>query len=127
MTDRAYISGGISGVPDYQDRFAVADQMVFGMGLDPVNPLAIQACPDDQCFGDQAERFNGHTWSCWLRHDLIELLRCGHIFMLPGWQYSQGARLEMRTALDVGINIHFLNPSRFNYLLDTRKRHQAHV
>ena len=122
MTDRAYISGGISGVPDYQERFAVADQMVLAMGLDPVNPLAIKACPDDQCFGDSAERFNGHTWSCWLRHDLIELLRCSHIFMLPDWETSQGARLEMRTALDVGIKINFLNSARFNYLMDTRRQ-----
>jgi hypothetical protein len=30
-------------------------------------------------------------------------MTCTHIYLLKGWEKSDGARLELRTAVDVGI------------------------
>lgn len=47
----------------------------------------------------------GHSWSCWIRGDLIAMLGCTHIYMLDGWEQSHGARLEHFVAVSAGLRV----------------------
>lgn len=44
-------------------------------------------------------------WHQCMRRDLQALLSCEKLALLPGWQRSQGAHLEMHVAHRVGIEI----------------------
>ena len=44
-----------------------------------------------------------HHWSCYMRHDLIDMLKCDGIVLLPDWFYSTGARIELKLADDLGM------------------------
>jgi len=43
----------------------------------------------------------------WLSGDLLILERCDAIFMIPGWEYSQGARTELTFAQDHGLKVYY--------------------
>lgn len=51
-----------------------------------------------------------HTAACYLRTDLIHLLTyVDDVWMLPGWEASVGARLEMQVAAACGLGIKFFH------------------
>lgn len=50
-----------------------------------------------------------HAAACHLRADLLHMLgSCNEVWMLPGWEASVGARLEMQVAAACGMPIFFL-------------------
>lgn len=101
---KTYISGPITtkieGVTkeELKQRFYDAARDL----TDPVNPLDVSGCPLGDC-----GPHDGHTWECWLKYDLIALLECDVILMLPDWHLSKGARLEFFVATQVGIQVIF--------------------
>ena len=108
---KVYLSGGITGVVNPYERFQAASQLMLQRGLDPISPYSIPPCSDGSCVeGPHNPRSDGHTWACWLRHDLIVLLQCDEVATLPGWQQSRGSVLEVSTALSVGIPVSHLSP-----------------
>jgi len=108
-TERVYLSGPISGVPDAADRFRAAALDVAYDGKDPVNPFDIEplshaaACPDGYSPGDTSTVHTSST--CFMRTDLLVLLGCDSILMLEDWWHSRGARLERDVALAVGMPV----------------------
>lgn len=51
-----------------------------------------------------------HSAACYLRTDLIVMLtQAEAVWMLPGWEASVGARLEMQVAAACGLSIHFFH------------------
>lgn len=46
---------------------------------------------------------DGAEWSDYLGYDLGRLGTCGAIYMLPGWEKSKGAQLEMHVACTLGL------------------------
>jgi hypothetical protein len=114
---RLYTAGCISGDDrPFEEKAAVfydSAARFRGHGFDVVNPLDIG---NDRCFhGVDACHENtlrrlkgedqgaGHSWECYLRHDLIEVLQCDGVALLPGWHESPGARMEFDVASRVGI------------------------
>ena len=89
---KLYISGRISGRPTKlaQAEFGEAEAKIRKFGLIPVNPMN-NGLPADTEWEDQ------------MGQDIAMLLRCDAIYMLPGWQQSEGATLEYLTTTDADI------------------------
>jgi len=91
--NRIYLSGPMTGIADYNfPAFNAAAARLRKLGYSVANPA-------------EKEIDSKKTWEDYLRADLIELLRCDAIALLPGWQKSKGANLELHVAHRVGIEI----------------------
>lgn len=88
----AYISGGITGVPNYRESFMLAAKKYRKSGWKVINPVEL----DDK---EKAPK----TWADCLKRDIIELLKCDAIVMLRGWEKSKGAQLERHIAEQLGL------------------------
>ena len=104
-----YISGPITHHRG-EDQFAPAASRLKALGYEVLNPKDVPPCPDRSCtlLPYEIERGWEHSWACFLKHDLIAMLKmCDTILLLDGWQDSHGSRLEMSTAAAVGMKIMF--------------------
>lgn len=113
---RIYISGPIAGHPDARAKFAAAAMRLRVAGEDNgdgtfstvevVNPFHVdppehpgQPCPPGY------EGSEDHRSSCHMRADLRALLDCDVIAMLPGWENSRGAVVELAVAKACGMEV----------------------
>lgn len=119
---KIYISGPISGLTqeEYHTAFARGEALVSSEGHEPVNPIKVVACEDEDCW----ERLGGaedlptpgggapmkddgitflHHYGCYMKYDIIALLECDAIAMLPGWTSSRGAAIELQIAETCGL------------------------
>lgn len=90
---RVYISGPMSGIADHNfPAFNAAAAELRARGYQVVNPVDINPDP-------------GLAWETCLRNDLVAMLTCDTVALLPGWQRSRGAQLEQHVAHRVGMEI----------------------
>lgn len=88
-----YISGPMSGLPGLNFAAFHAEAIrLRGLGYEVVNPAELNTDPDAE-------------WSTCLRKDIIELMDCRGVAMLPGWNLSRGACLERDIAERLGMRI----------------------
>ena len=91
---RVYISGPITGVPDYMDKFAEAEKELKEKSYTVVNPAKINyGMPEDVTYEEYM----------YIDTSLIEL--CDAIYMIRGWEMSRGANREYGYALGKGKTI----------------------
>lgn len=62
-------------------------------GFDVVNPAELPMKKDP-------------SWADCMRVDIAALVECDSIVMLPGWQQSRGARLELHIARELGLRVY---------------------
>ncbi len=90
---RVYLSGPMTGLPDLNfPAFNAAAFRLRTQGLDVVNPAEIN--PDAAL-----------TWEQCMRADIKALCECDVIALLPGWEGSKGAHLEVHIAHRLGIKV----------------------
>ena len=90
---RIYLSGPMTGIKDLNfPAFNAQADRLRRLGYDVVNPVDINPDP-------------GLAWVECMRKDLAALLTCDGLALLPGWQSSNGAQLELHVAHRVGIEI----------------------
>ena len=89
---RIYISGPISGVPGYYERFDRAARQIRRLGHTPVNPARHPA---------------GLSRREYMRMDLADLMACDAVYMLPGWISSGGAMVERALARYLDMKIFY--------------------
>ena len=108
---RVYLSGPIAGVPDFRDRFAAAGEAARAkLGdveiIDPCDVAVLShdgvSCAPGYSAGEDA----GHSSACFMRTDLIALLTCDEIWMLPDHGRSRGATVELAVARACGMVVH---------------------
>jgi hypothetical protein len=96
VTDAVYISGPMRGRPNFNyDLFSLTAKNFRDAGLSVLNPA-------ENFGGDQ-----GLEIAEYMRADIKMLLRASMVFMLPGWQDSEGSRLEYLIAKALGLEINF--------------------
>jgi len=88
MEDRiknaVYISGPMTGYKDKNKQsFYEAEDFLRKLGFtDIINPAKLEQAKVDFSHAD------------YMRRDLVELLKCEYIYLLPGWENSKGATAE---------------------------------
>jgi hypothetical protein len=93
---RLYISGPMSGYENHNfPAFNQAAKVVQLLGHQPVNPVDINPDP-------------GTPWEMCLRADIKALCDCDGIVLLPGWENSVGAQLELHVAHRLKLSVHFI-------------------
>ena len=83
-----YISGGITDVPDFKERFKKAEKHLTGLGFNVINPAGLQ---DNVTIGD----FTHYDYMNFCI-GLLELSDC--VYFLDNWEQSDGAKSEMQQA-----------------------------
>jgi len=89
-----YISGPMTGLPELNfPAFHAAADLLRGRGFEVVNPAEINPDPNA-------------AWADCLKQDIRALLDCDGIVMLPGYEGSKGARLELLIAAELGLRVY---------------------
>lgn len=84
---KIYISGQISGCPidKAREKFERAEELIRQMGAEPVNPMK-SGLPDFA------------SWETHMALDIVLLMGCEGIYLLPDWENSRGSTLEKTIA-----------------------------
>lgn len=95
---KCYIAGKVTGLDEkvYKLHFRKAEIAVSVLGYEPVNPIEL---PHDHDL----------SWLSYMREAMIEMLKCDAIYVLPNWEDSRGARIEVNLAKELGIPVIFEN------------------
>lgn len=79
-----YVAGPMSGYPDYNyAAFHAADQQLRECGYEVLNPATNPECD---------------SWDGYMRAAIAQVIRADGIAILPDWQMSAGAALEVHIA-----------------------------
>lgn len=96
MSKRIYISGAITGTPDYMERFAEAEKNLTETGYEVVNPAKVNAqLPESTSYEDH------------MKMSICMLETCDYIYMLRGWQSSKGANIEFCKSKELNMRIFY--------------------
>ena len=90
-----YLSGPVTGIDDYAERFNKAQEAVSGKGYDPVSPISVVAL-----------RGSIFTWSDCMKVCISLMEKCDCMVMLDGWRTSVGARIEHAWAEKIGLPVY---------------------
>ena len=90
----AYLSGPMTGLPDFnRPAFHAAAATLRAQGHVVINPAEVDLGPDA-------------TWVDYMRVHLAEIARrVTQVFVLPGWESSRGAQLEVHVARALGLPV----------------------
>jgi hypothetical protein len=89
-----YLSGQITGDPDYKAKFALAEKALRKAGYDVINPALYQD------FG---------SWEKNMRRDIIDMMSWADgVALIYGWFNSGGARLEEDLAEKLGMRAYYV-------------------
>lgn len=100
---KIYLSGPMSGYVDSNfPEFHKTAAALREKGLDVVNPAEI-------CVGNPPNENDKSMWdefyNACMRADIKALCDCQAIAMMPGWEKSKGAHLELHIAHRVGLEV----------------------
>lgn len=96
---RVYIAGPMRGHPAHNiPAFRRAAELFRANGFEVVSPVEVGEKLGGQDSGLRAEDF--------VRADLVEVLTCDAIALLPGWEKSTGARCEATVAVTLGFTFY---------------------
>jgi hypothetical protein len=94
---KVYLSGPMSNMPDLNfPAFHAAAAELRARGYEVVNPAEIN--PD-----------SAMAWADCMRADIKALCDCDALVLLPNWQRSKGAHIELNLAHRLEMQIHALH------------------
>lgn len=90
---KIYISGPMTGLPEFNyPAFHAAASRLRTQGFDVVNPAELDTDTTKE-------------WHHYMRNDIKALVDCDHVIVLPGWEKSRGATLEVFIATQLGMKV----------------------
>lgn len=106
---KLYIAGG--PIKGNEKAFREAATYFEEEGHEVIVPLDIPPyshkgiiCPGNTSDAGESDE---HKSGCFMRNDIIEMLKCDGIVLLEGWENSAGAKIEFLTAQACGLIIIF--------------------
>jgi hypothetical protein len=113
----------MSGVPDFNfPTFFAAAGTLQRLGHETVNPAdndgpTLESALRGAHANVAAAGGEGKSWASYLKRDLPRLIPCDAVCVLPGWQRSRGANLEVDVATRLGMPIYCLQWLEKPYLV----------
>lgn len=88
-----YLAGPMTGLPGFNyERFNSTTSTLRGFGFDIANP-AEHKLPSNASYND------------YLKAGIKKMMDCDTVILLPGWENSNGARLERELAIKLNMDI----------------------
>lgn len=111
---RVYLSGPITNTKNYKGLFMFAEELA---ALDDA----------EQIYNPSTRIPSNSSWEQAMRQCLSEITNYDTVVMLPGWNASRGARLELDVAFACGIHVVNLNENKiinglYNSLKETLEK-----
>lgn len=99
MSKKIYISGPMSGYENLNyASFMAAEKILQDNGFEVVNPARINP-PTPEGVDKQI------YWQQCMKNDVVALMDCDFITLLPNWENSKGAGIEFKLASQLGIEL----------------------
>ncbi|WP_426783097.1 DUF4406 domain-containing protein [Pseudomonas atacamensis] len=91
--NRVYLAGPMTGFEDFN--------------FPAFNKMAAELRARGHVVENPAEHgvVDGADWADYMAYDLTRLGLCGQVAVLPGWENSKGARLEVHIARELGMKV----------------------
>jgi len=110
MTQTVYIAGPMTGIKQWNfPAFFDAEEQLVALGYSVINPAHNDGTNLKAALKSAGPVTNpNNTWESYIRRDLPHVLRSDILCLLPGWQQSKGACLEVHVARSIGIPLMIL-------------------
>lgn len=104
----------MSGVENWNfPAFFDAEEQLKELGYETLNPATNDGASIEAAIQNAiSARDSGVTWSSYMRRDLCNLVLSDSLCLLPGWQSSKGASLEVYVAKALGIPLYILKDGK---------------
>jgi len=110
---KVYIAGPMRGYPKFNHpAFDQAEKVLRSMGYDPVNPARLDR--DSELNYADHDDIPNNVLRDIIQRDITALLGCEAVALLPGWNDSSGAKLEIATAQYVDMRVVEIPPELLN-------------
>jgi hypothetical protein len=108
---KIYISGPMTGIPqfNYPEFFRVANAL-RELGHFVINPAETNGLTVEEALRDVEA--NPRSWDYYMRKDVMSVSSVDALCLLPGWQNSKGARLEVTVAKSLGLPIYIFRDGK---------------
>lgn len=94
-----YIAGPMTGLPEYNfPAFHAAEARLLMLRWEVENPTVNGA---DKTL----------PWDWYMRRGIEQVVKCNSIALLPGWEKSRGAKLEVEVALALDMDVYLVYPN----------------
>lgn len=94
---RVYIAGPMTGLPDFNfPAFHAAAARLRALGFEVENPAEN---PPPAC----------GSWLAYMRMAVTQVAKVDMLVLLPGWEKSNGARVEFNLAVGMGLSVETLD------------------
>lgn len=92
---KIYIAGPMTGMENKNiHAFNEMAVLLFNLGYEPVNPA-------------RHDNPRITSWATYMKLGLIDMLQCEGVLVLPGWENSEGACMEVEIATKLGIPVFY--------------------
>lgn len=106
MQSVIYISGPMSGYEELNfPAFAKAAERLRSEGHRVISPAEILIPDFPQEYKPQTTDEKMSMWAAFMREDIKQLMNANLVAVLPGWEKSKGACIEVELARNLGMNI----------------------
>ncbi|HHW2788208.1 TPA: DUF4406 domain-containing protein [Pseudomonas aeruginosa] len=93
MMHRVYLSGPMTGIPDFNyPAFNAEEKRIRALGYFVENPAVNMV-------------YRGAPWQTFMRDGIKRLMDCDILALLPGWERSRGANIERNLAITLGMHV----------------------
>lgn len=104
---RLYLAGPMTGIANLNfPLFNAEAARLRALGHDIVNPAEINGGADElvACAAMTPDALAAHWLAC-MRKDVVALMGCDGIALLPGWERSRGVNVERTLAIGLGLPV----------------------